>query len=123
MKITGKIIDIFDTKEVKEGFQKREFVVEFAENPQYPEYLKFETIQEKCTQLDKLSVGQEVDVMFNLRGRVWTNPQGEKIYFNSLQAWKVDPVSENGEVNMKGEENPPDMNDLMSFDESDDLPF
>lgn len=123
MKITGKIIEIFDTKEVKEGFQKREFVVEFAENPQYPEYLKFETIQEKCAQLDKLAVGQEVDVMFNLRGRVWTNPQGEKIYFNSLQAWKVDPVSENGETDTRGEENPPDMNDLMSFDESDDLPF
>ena len=86
MKITGKIHELFELKEIKEGFQKREFIVEYAENPQYPEYLKFETIQEKCAQLDTITVGQEVDVLFNLRGREWTNPQGEKVYFNSLQA-------------------------------------
>ena len=123
MKITGKIHEIFELKEIKEGFQKREFIVEYAENPQYPEYLKFETIQEKCAQLDKISVGQEVDVLFNLRGREWTNPQGEKVYFNSLQAWKIDPVGESIENGPQGEASPPDMDELMSFDESDDLPF
>jgi len=123
MKITGKIHEIFELKEIKEGFQKREFIVEYAENPQYPEYLKFETIQEKCAQLDKISVGQEVDVLFNLRGREWTNPQGEKVYFNSLQAWKIDPVGENIENGQQGESSPPNMDELMSFDESDDLPF
>ena len=123
MKITGKIHEIFELKEIKEGFQKREFIVEYAENPQYPEYLKFETIQEKCAQLDKISVGQEVDVLFNLRGREWTNPQGEKVYFNSLQAWKIDPVGEANENGPQGETSPPDMDELMSFDESDDLPF
>ena len=123
MKITGKIHELNDLKEIKEGFQKREFIVEYAENPQYPEYLKFETIQEKCAQLDKISVGQDVDVLFNLRGREWTNPQGEKVYFNSLQAWKIDPVGDVAETGQQGEANPPDMKDLMSFDESDDLPF
>ncbi len=123
MKITGKIHELFELKEIKEGFQKREFIVEYAENPQYPEYLKFETIQEKCAQLDTITVGQEVDVLFNLRGREWTNPQGEKVYFNSLQAWKIDPVGEGAETGQKGEASPPDMKDLMSFDESDDLPF
>ena len=123
MKITGKIHEILELKEIKEGFQKREFIVEYAENPQYPEYLKFETIQEKCAQLDKISVGQEIDVLFNLRGREWTNPQGEKVYFNSLQAWKIDPVGDAAETGQQGEANPPDMKDLTSFDESDDLPF
>jgi hypothetical protein len=123
MKINGKILEIFETKEIKEGFQKRDFVLEYAENPQYPEYLKFETIQEKCVQLDKLSAGQEVEVMFNLKGRIWTNPQGEKVYFNSLQAWKIEVVGDVTNAEPKGEGTPPDMNDLMSFEESDDLPF
>jgi hypothetical protein len=31
----------------------------------------------------------EVDVEYNLRGRSWTNPQGEKKYFNTIQGWKI----------------------------------
>ena len=46
-----------------------------------------------CDLIDNLSIGQEVDVHFNLRGRKWTDPKGEVKYFNSLQAWRIDPVS------------------------------
>jgi single-strand DNA-binding protein len=31
--------------------------------------------------------------VFNLRGREWVNPQGEKKYFTSLEAWKIDKVA------------------------------
>ena len=93
MNIKGKILEIKETVQVKETFRKREFILEYADNPQYPEFVKFELIQDKCELVDNVAVGQEVDVHFNLRGRKWTDPQGEVKYFNSLQAWRIDPVS------------------------------
>ncbi len=89
MEVKGKLIEVFDTQTVKETFRKREFVIEVAENPQYPEFIKFELQQDKCGLVDGLSIGQQVEVSFNLRGRAWTNQKGVKQYFNTLQAWKV----------------------------------
>ena len=89
MDISAKIIEIFETAKVTDAFKKREFVVEYSENPQYPEFIKFEFIQEKCDLLDNYTVGEEVDISFNLKGRKWTDPQGTVKYFNTLQAWKL----------------------------------
>jgi hypothetical protein len=94
MNISGKITEIFETAKVTETFKKREFVVEYSENPQYPEYIKLELIQEKCELLDKYTVGEDVDISFNLKGRKWTDPQGTVKYFNTLQAWKLDKKSD-----------------------------
>lgn len=90
MNIIGKLIEKSDTIEVSESFRKREFVIEYAENPQYPELLQFELVQSNCEQLDNFKEGDEIDVYFNLKGRKWTSPQGEVKYFNSLQAWKIE---------------------------------
>ncbi len=92
MEIQGKLLEISDTVQIKETFRKRDFVVEYADNPQYPEYVKFECIQDKCDMLDNYSVGQDVTVSFNLKGRKWVDPQGETKYFNSLQAWRMQPA-------------------------------
>ena len=92
MEIKGKLIEKFDTASVTASFRKREFIMEYAENPQYPEYIKFELIQDKCEQLDAFNPGQELNVAFNLKGRKWTDPQGSVKYFNSLQAWKISAV-------------------------------
>jgi hypothetical protein len=46
--------------------------------------------QDKCSLLDTISVGMVVEVSINLRGKSWTNPQGETKYFNTLEAWKID---------------------------------
>jgi hypothetical protein len=89
MEIKAKLLEIFEIQQISDTFKKREFVVEYAENPQYPEFLKFELIQDKCELLDKLSSGQEVEVHFNLKGRKWTDPQGGIKYFNTLQAWRI----------------------------------
>jgi hypothetical protein len=89
MNIKAKLLEIFEASQISASFKKREFVVEYAENPQYPEYLKFELIQDKCEILDQFSVNQEIDVHFNLKGRKWTDPQGNIKYFNTLQAWRI----------------------------------
>jgi len=37
-------------------------------------------------------IGQDVTIGVNLRGRMWTNPQGEDKYFNTIEGWKIDKV-------------------------------
>ena len=127
MDIKGKLIEIFDTTRVSDKFQKREFAVEYAENPSYPEYIKFELIQDKCGLLDQFHVGQEVQVHFNLKGRKWTDPQGNVKYFNSLQAWKIAPAGTSEQSNAPtsptdsyGEQQEPEW---LSGQNTDDLPF
>lgn len=119
MTIDGKIVEKFDTQEIKESFRKREFILEYAENPQYPEFLKLELIQSNCEQLDGVEPGDEVAVSFNLKGRKWTDPQGEVKYFNSLQAWRIEKKS------ATQQEAPPQNSDWMKedFSSDDDLPF
>lgn len=96
MNIKGRLIEIFDIQQVKETFKKREFVIEYAENAQYPEYIKFELVQDKVNLVDSFKIGDEIDVFFNLRGRSWTNQQGVKNYFNSLQAWRINKADNAG---------------------------
>ena len=89
MNIQGKLIEIYETKQVTDKFKKREFVVEYAENAQYPQFIKFELSQNNCDYLDGFSKGDHVDVQFDLRGRPWTNKEGVTTYFTSLAAWKI----------------------------------
>lgn len=133
MEITGKILEKFDTVQVSNTFRKREFVVEYSENPQYPEYIKFEMIQDKCDILDAFEVGMEVIVHFNLKGRKWNSPQGEVKYFNSLQAWRLANKSDQPSATTQqshgastpGQDLPPvdSYENSMGTAVSDDLPF
>lgn len=80
---TGKLYRIFDTQQVKETFKKREFVVE-QQDGQYPNYVKFELIQDRCGLIDGYSEGDDITVSFDLRGREWN----EK-FFTNLHAWRL----------------------------------
>lgn len=88
MEITGKIKFIGSTQQVSDKFSKREVVVSTEE--QYPQHISVEFNQDKCSILDKYSVGDDVTVGINLRGREYTNPNtGELKYFNSIQGWNI----------------------------------
>ncbi len=123
MNLKAKILEIFETTQITDTFKKREFVVEYAENPQYPEFIKFELTQDRCDLISQYRLGDEVDVWFNLRGRKWTDPQGQVKYFNSLQAWKIDSVeSENTQPKEGGFESQTEP-EWLSNNDDDDLPF
>ena len=89
MEIKGKVHEVGETAQVTDSLKKRELVVEYAENPQYPEYIKFEAIQDRTSLMDGVAVGDEVEVAFNLKGRPWTNREGKTVYFTTLQLWKL----------------------------------
>ena len=52
MNIKGKLIEIFDTVQITETFKKREFIIQDNKNPEYPEYIKVELIQDKVDLLN-----------------------------------------------------------------------
>ena len=89
MQLTGKVHEIGEKQQVSEKFAKRNLIVEYAENPSYPEYVQLELHQDKTALLDVLKVGDEVEVEFNMRGKPWTDKTGKTSYFNSLVVWKI----------------------------------
>jgi hypothetical protein len=119
MKIIGKLIEIQETQQVSDSFKKRVFIVEYDENPQYPEYISFELIQDRCSLLDNFQPGQDVEISFNLKGRKWLSPEGVAKYFNTLQAWRIEVVTQGNNQAYPGEKT--STNNMATDDE--DLPF
>ena len=93
MEVTGRVKVVDQTKEVGSGgFRKRDIVVTTDE--QYPQHISVQFVQDKCELLDSYKVGDNVKVDINLRGREWTNPQGEVVYFNTIQGWRISKLQE-----------------------------
>ena len=88
MEIKGTIKVIKATEVVSEKFSKRELVVTTDE--QYPQHILIDFIQDKCSVLDNFKVGDNVTVSINVRGKEYTNKNGELGYFNQLQGWKIE---------------------------------
>ncbi len=93
-KLTGTIKVLNDTVQVNDRFSKREFVVQTAD--MYPQTILFQSTQDKCALLDGVQVGEQVEVSFDLRGREWVSPQGDVRFFNSLEAWRIEKVAQQG---------------------------
>ena len=130
MEIKGIIKKISATVQISDRFRKREFVVEYSNNPDYPQPLQFELVQDRCELLDSFQEGQEVEIHFDLRGREWTSPQGQVKYFNSLQAWKLvaeqdEAKSPTEDIQKSGKSEPlqQEKPGWLDSDAADDLPF
>lgn len=121
MQVNGKIKVINPTQEVTATYKKRELVV--TTNEQYPQHILIEFGQDKCNILDNYKVGQEVEVSINLRGREWTNPQGETKYFNSVQGWKINAVESNEQPVAQVPQSQPQQAAPIQEAPADDLPF
>lgn len=125
----GKLHVKTDSQQVTEKFRKREFVLEIIEG-QYPEYIKFQLINDKCSLLDKYNVGDEMLVSFNLKGKPFQGKTGEMVYFTNLDAWKIDagntPMAQNNNTNGQqtyAQPQMPIMPEAPLPTDADDLPF
>ncbi|CDS94151.1 MULTISPECIES: DUF3127 domain-containing protein [Sphingobacterium] len=124
MEIRGKVHEIGATQQVTESFKKRDIIVAYAENPQFVEYIRFEATQDRTSIFDGLTVGEEIEVSFNLRGRPWTNKEGVTTYFNSLVAWRVTKLANTAaSAPAPGYAEMPAPVDLSGSNDDDDLPF
>lgn len=88
MEVKGKVKVVNSTVVISEKFAKREFVI--TDESMYPQDILFQLTQDKVSLADPLTLGQEVTVHYNLRGKEYVNQQGEVKYFNTLDCWKID---------------------------------
>ena len=97
MEVVGRVKMIDITKEVgSAGFKKRDIVVTTDE--QYPQAILVQFVQDKCDLLNNFQVNDNVKIDINLRGREWVNPQGETVYFNTIQGWRIGKVVAEGQA-------------------------
>ena len=88
----GTLHAVMDTQQVKDTFKKRDCVLEMADG-NYPQHIKFQVTQDRCALLDTMKVGQQVKVLFNLRGRPFQNREGQTVYYTNLEAWRIEGAS------------------------------
>jgi len=82
--VVGRLHKKFDTENKTESFKAREFVIE-VESGNYPQFVKFQLVQDKCALLDPYEEGINIKVHFDLRGREWNGK-----YFTNLNAWRIE---------------------------------
>jgi len=121
MDITGILKLKTNEQQVSDKFKKREFVLT-DNSSQYPQHIQFELTQDKCPIIDAFKEGEEIKVYFNIRGREWTNKEGQVKFFNSLQAWKIESLKGSGTSKASANEEPMETFTAKA-EESDDLPF
>lgn len=126
--ITGKLHKVFETEQKTESFKAREFVIETS--GEYPQFVKFQTTQDRCALIDSYNEGDQIKVHFDLRGRDW---QGK--YFTNLNAWKIEgdtsmsntpPAQDTFNQNAAPTQNAAPAsgaNNVDSREDLDDLPF
>ena len=125
MELQGKIKLIGDTQTFgNNGFRKREVVITTEE--QYPQDIMIEFVQDRSELLNNFQVGQNVKISINIRGREWTNPQGETKYFNSIQGWRIENLQQESQTSEIPPVPPADAFepvDELNEEDHDDLPF
>ena len=121
--IEGKLLKKYETESKSATFQAREFVLEVADG-NYPQFIKLQLTQDRCSLIDSCEEGEQIKVHFDLRGREW---QGR--YFTNLNAWRIEksaptPVSAPASAG-SGDFDFPTASDEPPIAEggNDDLPF
>ena len=131
----GLIHSIGETTEYgKNGFTKREFVIELTgegENGDYPNHIALELIKDKCGLIDGYNVGDEITAHFNLSGRLWSGNGRPEKCFTSLQVWRLESLASAPAAGApaaaapvaSADAPPPDAYDQSAADFDDDIPF
>ena len=121
MKIQGFLKLIRGKQIVSDRFVKREFVLTDA-STQYPQHISFQLVNDRCDLINGYKEGAEVVVHYNLKGKEWADPNGGVKYFNTLEAWKIEPVTTKPDQEFEPEETPQN-NSADTLGGHDDLPF
>ena len=123
--VTGKLIAKYETVQRSEKFRTREFVIETAEDIGgriINNYIKFQSVQDRTTLVDRFNAGDTIKVHFNIKGSKWEK-NGQVNYITNLDAWRIE------NVNMQTQDSgPADIGSSYvpsssSTDMADDLPF
>lgn len=89
--ITGFLKVKGETTQVSERFTKRDFVIDYDLEQQYPQIMQLQLTQDKCSLLDSIELGAEMKISFSIQCKEYTPKDGgEKKYFNTVNAWRIE---------------------------------
>ena len=125
--LTGKLLEKFNILQRSETFKVREFVVEKSEEingKTITNYIKFQCVQDRTNIVDRVNIGDEIKVYFNIRGTKWEK-DGRTSYFSNLDAWRIEQILQAGKEASSDDDHlePLDTFTSSSQDAIDDLPF
>jgi hypothetical protein len=91
MKVTGKLVNVLNTQNGKstngKEWVKKDFVIE-TDAKYNPEICFTLFGKDKVSLLDDFSIGNEIEVHFNLSSREYKGK-----YYTQAQAWKIESVT------------------------------
>jgi len=123
--LTGKLIVKEDVVKISEKFQKREFVIEVAneKNPEWNDFVKFQSVRDRVDIIEPFNVGDEIKVSFNIKGNRWER-DGKVNYFTNLDAWRVEKANDSIPAGVVPSAPMPDqLEELPPEEGNDDFPF
>ena len=125
--LTGKLLEKFNPIQRTETFKIREFVIEKSEEVNgktITNFIKFQCVQDRTNIIDRVNVGDEIKVYFNIRGSKWEK-EGRTSYFSNLDAWRIEQILQAGKDASSDDDHlePLDTFTSSSQDAIDDLPF
>ena len=116
LSIEGSIYKIGEVEPISDNFRKRELIIKVVEengDRTFENYPKIDFTQDKCEDLDNVSVGENVEVSCNVRGNKYNDKKtGEEKFFTSLSGWRIE---------VKGRDESNDASAGMPT--KDDIPF
>ena len=121
--ITGKLVAKFNTVQRTETFKTREFVIEKTEDINgrtIVNYVKFQCVQDKTALPDRFNIGDEVKVLFNIKGTKWVK-DGRENYITNLDAWRMETMKIGQDIAPQASTD--FVPDAPPADIADDLPF
>ena len=114
--IKGKVEKVLELQEFPSGFYKQTLVIKTGDK--FPQLIPIEFAKEKTELLNGLGPGNEVTVMFDLRGREWNGK-----YYPDINGWKIERPENSGAPVQKKEPEPAEDLELVEEEDEDDIPF
>ena len=83
-KAKGKLILKSEPRQITDKFRVMDFVIQTPDE-KYPQSIQFQVMNDRIQEIDKFTIGEEVEVSFDVRGREHNGK-----YYNTLNAFKIE---------------------------------
>jgi len=93
--LKGRVLEVGEIIVINDKFQKRLLAVETDADSRFPQQVPLEFIQDSVTHLDRIAVGDNCTIQFNIRGREHAGK-----YYANLVGWRIQKDQEQAAPNL-----------------------
>ena len=121
--VTGKLYKKNPMEVKSEKLSIQNLIIHTTED--YPQYLQIQATNKAIPQLAGVNEGDTLKLTVNVQGRLWKNPQGDEICFNTLSLYKCEVLVIGSQPQQQAQiqTHKADVMPSSAEDESDPLPF